>query len=54
MIVEEFGGSFGLKSELEVGSRFTFVVALEKLTNTQNKINRIRNPKSRSINKFNL
>lgn len=54
MIVEKFGGNIGLKSEVKVGSQFTFVIALEKLTNTENKINRIRNPKSRSHPRFAL
>ena len=44
MIVEKFGGNIGLKSEVDVGSRFTFVVALEKMSNAQTKIKRTRNP----------
>ena len=55
MIVEKFGGNIGLKSEVDVGSQFTFVIALEKTSNAKTKINRIRNPESRKSNpKFTL
>ena len=55
MIVEKFGGNIGLKSEVDVGSRFTFVIALEKMSYARTKINRIRNPESRKSNpKFTL
>ena len=55
MIVEKFGGNIGLKSQVDVGSQFTFVIALEKTSNAKTKINRIRNPESRKSNpKFTL
>ena len=55
MIVKKFGGNIGLKSEVDVGSRFTFVIALEKMFNAKTKINRISNPESRKSNpKFTL
>ena len=54
MIVEKFGGNIGLKSEVGIGSNFTFVVAVEKLSSAQIKINRIKNPITRSHPKFML
>lgn len=52
MIVEKFGGNINLKSEVGRGSSFTFVIALEKITNTHSKIKRCLNPVQRFHQKF--
>ena len=54
MILEQFKGAINLKSKLEMGTKFTFVIGTEILKHQETKLKRVKNPMAKIYPKIRL